>query len=206
MTLIYENKVPISYRVPFIAKVKNICKKLGINPNWLMAIMDFETNGKFTASITNPLGYTGLIQFGEAAASDLGTTTTALRNMTAVAQLDYVYKYLLRFKDKLNSYTNTYLTVLFPAAIGKGDDFVISSPDISASKFRNANKSFDKSNDGKVQIWEVRKTLLGRLPSEWLKEGSFSFVVKAYKKELIIGISTVIIGIIIYRYGSESTK
>lgn len=79
--LIYENKVPASYRTAFIAKVILVSKNLGINPNWLMAIIHFETAGTFSPSITNSLGYTGLIQFGASAAASIGTTTAALRAM-----------------------------------------------------------------------------------------------------------------------------
>lgn len=46
--LIYENKVPASYRTAFIAKVIQVSKNLGINPNWLMALIDFESAGSFS--------------------------------------------------------------------------------------------------------------------------------------------------------------
>jgi hypothetical protein len=195
MALVFENKVPASYRVAFVAKVIDISNKLGIDPNWLMAIMDLETGGKFTASVTNSLGYTGLIQFGEASAKSLGTTTAKLRAMSAVEQLDYVYRYFLPHKDKLDTFVNTYLQVFFPVAVGKGDDFLIQSNWLSAVKVGNANKGLDSNGDGVIYVWEVRKALLERLPSEWLSNGSFSLAIKAYKTELIIGVIMVFGGV-----------
>jgi hypothetical protein len=194
MALVFENKVPASYRVAFIAKVIDISNRLGIDPNWLMAIMDLETGGRFTANITNSLGYTGLIQFGEDSARSLGTTTDKLRNMSAVEQLDYVYRYFLPHKEKLNTFVDTYLQVFFPIAVGKGDDFLIQSKGLSATRIGSANKGLDDNKDGVIYVWEVRKALLERLPSEWLENGSFSLVVKAYKTELFLGLAFILAG------------
>ena len=194
MALVFEDKVPASYRTAFVSKVIDISYKLGIDPNWLMAIMELETGGKFTASVTNSLGYTGLIQFSETSAKSLGTTTAKLRNMTAVEQLDYVYRYFLPHKPKLDSYTNTYLQVFFPVAVGKGDDFLIQANGLSATKVGNANKGLDANKDGVIYVWEVKKALLSRLPSEWLENGSFSLAVRAYKGQLIIGLILMIGG------------
>ena len=54
MALIYEDKVPASYRTDFVNKVKEIAPRVGLDPNWLMAIMEFESAGTFSPSITNP--------------------------------------------------------------------------------------------------------------------------------------------------------
>lgn len=192
-SLVFEEKVPISYRADFVKKVRDIAYKLGINPNWLMGIMDLETGGRFTADITNPLGYTGLIQFGEASAKELGTTTAKLRAMSAVDQLDYVYKYFLPHKSKLKSYVDSYLQVFFPVAVGKGDDFLIQAKGLPAELVVKANKGFDADKNQQIHVWEVKKALLKRLPSEWLNDGSFSLAVKAYKGYLTIG--TIMIGL-----------
>jgi hypothetical protein len=204
MSLVFENKVPASYRVAFIAKVIDISNKLGIDPNWLMAIMDLETGGKFTANVTNSLGYTGLIQFGDDAAKSLGTTTDKLRAMTAVEQLDYVYRYFLPHKAKLDTFIDTYLQVFFPVAVGKGDDFLIQAKGLSATKVGTANKGLDTNKDGVIHVWEVKKKLLERLPSEWLSNGSFSLAVKAYKTELIVGM-IMILGGTFYLYKTLKT-
>ena len=175
MSLIFENKVPSSYRIPFVKKVKEVASRLGINPNWLMAIMYWESARTFSPSITNSLGYTGLIQFGSAAAQDLGTTTAILRSMSAVDQLDYVERYFKLWFKRLkitapNTYVDTYLIVLFPVAVNKGYNFVIQSGGISAYKFAINNPAFDFNKDNKVTVKEIETKMLEQLPSqEWIK-------------------------------------
>ncbi len=202
MALIYENKVPSSYRKAFVEKVKKISANLGIDPNWLMAIMYFESAGTFSPSITNNIGATGLIQFIPSTAKGLGTSTSALRSMTAVQQLDYVEKYLKPYRGKFKSYIDVYFAVFFPLAIGKPDDWVIQGGGLSASSIYNSNPAFRVQKDGKIRVWEVKKVMLSKLPSEWLNDGSFSLIVKSYKKELIIGIASIILGVTLYyKYG-----
>lgn len=104
----------------FLNKVQQVATNLGIPVDWLMAFIDFESAGSFSASIGNGLGYYGLIQFGPAAAADLGTTTEELRRMTRLQQMDYVEKYFkLWFKrvGKPKSFVDLYLIVLHPKSI-----------------------------------------------------------------------------------------
>lgn len=170
MALIYESKVPASYRWEFINKIKSISANLGINPNWLMAIINWESNGTFSASITNSVGATGLIQFMPSTAIALGTTTAALRQMTAVQQLDYVYKYYLPYKAKIKSYIDCYLVTFFPLAIGKGEDFIIQTSKLPASLIATQNPAFDINKDKKITVAEIQKVMLAKLPSAWVAE------------------------------------
>ncbi len=114
------NKVPEGERSAFKTKVDQVAASLGISPNWLMAVMDLESG--LSPSITNSYGYTGLIQFGTAAAQDLGTTTTALRGMTRLAQMDYVERYYRMWMNRLgistlSDFIDTYLVVFYPTGI-----------------------------------------------------------------------------------------
>ena len=200
MALIYENKVPASYRTDFINKVKEIAPRVGLDPNWLMAIINFESAGTFSPSITNSLGYVGLIQFGESARKTLGVTKEQLKAMTAVEQLDYVEKYYNMYKGKYKSYVDAYFAVFFPLAIGKPDDWVIEGGGLTAKQIYDANPAFANVKDGKLRVWEVKKTMLERLPSEWLKDGSFSLIIKAYKNYIGVGILSILAGLTLYYY------
>jgi len=202
MGLLYENQVPASYRVAFVDKVKKISANLGIDPNWLMAIMYFESAKTFSPSITNSIGATGLIQFIPSTASSLGTSTSELRKMTAVQQLDYVEKYLARYKGKYKNYIDVYFAVFFPLAIGKPDDWVIQAKGISASAVYNSNPAFRVLKDGKIRVWEVKKVMLEKLPSEWINNGSFALAVKSYKNYIGVGILLIVAGATLYyKYG-----
>lgn len=172
MSLIYENKVPSSYRVAFVAKVREVSTKLGINPNWLMAIINWESAGSFSPSITNSIGATGLIQFMPKTAIGLGTTTAKLRNMTAVQQMEYVYKYFLPYKSKIKGYVDMYLATIFPIAVGKPNEWVIQGAGISASTFTSYNPSFDNfgNNDGKTTVGEIKAKMMQQIPVDWLNE------------------------------------
>lgn len=167
--LIFENKVPAAYRVAFVAKVREVATRLGINPNWLMAIIHWESAGTFSPSITNGIGATGLIQFMPATAQGLGTTTAALRAMTAVQQLEYVYKYYAPYKAKIKGYVDMYLATLFPLALGQSADFVLQSSRISASAIASANPAFDLNHDRKITVGEISQRMMIQIPKEWLQ-------------------------------------
>ena len=208
MALIYEDKVPQSYREDFVEKVKEVAQRVGLDPNWLMAIMDFETAGTFSPSITNSLGYVGLIQFGASARQTLGTTKEKLKAMSAVEQLDYVEKYFNLYKGKYKSYVDAYFAVFFPLAIGKPDDWIIQGGGLTANQIYEANPAFRKVKDGKLRVWEVKKVMLEKLPSQWLADGSFGLAVKAYKNYIAVGILSIIAGLTVYYYfyDRHSTK
>lgn len=123
--LIFENKIK-SNKTLFIAEVIRYSTILGINPNWLMFVMNFESAGTFNPAIQNPYTKgTGLIQFMPNTAKGLGTSIEQLKNMTNVQQLYYVYKY---FKGrKYNSIFDLYLITFYPYAFGKSDDYVFGS-------------------------------------------------------------------------------
>jgi soluble lytic murein transglycosylase-like protein len=122
MNLLFEEKV-LKNKDAFVNRVIEIAGQLGIDPNWIMAIMNSETGGTFNPAITNSIGATGLIQFLPGTAKSLGTTTDELRAMSNVDQLYYVAAYLKPWAPKIKSYTDTYLAVFYPAALGNGIAF-----------------------------------------------------------------------------------
>ena len=194
MSLVYENKVPTSYRDDFVIKVREVSNRLGIDPNWLMAIMYTESARTFSPSIQNSIGATGLIQFMPSTARGLGTTTTELKNMSAVEQLDWVEKYLNVYKNKLKSYVDTYFAIFFPLAIGKPDNFVLQGAGLSSSIIAKQNPLFNTNKDGKIEVWEVKKVMLEKLPREWVNDGSFGLAIKSYKGYLTIGLLLIAVG------------
>lgn len=133
----------------FRAKVRSVAAQLKINPDWLMAIMAFETGRTFDPATRNKAGSsaTGLIQFTSATAIGLGTTTAQLARMTQVEQMDYVYKYFLPYASRCKSLIDTYMAVLYPSAIGKANDYVLfSSPSIAYTQ----NAGLDPSHLGYI--------------------------------------------------------
>lgn len=157
MAVVFIEKVKTN-REAFAAKVIEISNKLGIDPNWLMMIMYFESG--LSHIIVNPMGgATGLIQFMPATARGLGTTTQALAAMTNVQQLDYVYKYFRLKAGQFKSGEDMYLYTFFISAVGKPDSWVIQSPTLSAQTVARYNMSLDLNKDGQITIGEWRQAL-----------------------------------------------
>lgn len=78
----------------FNKKLDKVAKQLGVEADALRRIIKFETAGTFSPTSHDPWNVSiGLIGFTENTARALGTSKAALAKMTAVQQLDYVYKF-----------------------------------------------------------------------------------------------------------------
>ena len=179
--LLYIKKVKIN-QIPFGEKIISIAGLLGINPNWLMFIINFESAGTFSPSIMNGSGSggCGLIQFMPNTAIGLGTSIAALKAMSNVEQLDYVYKYFKPFKGRYKTIEDMYLVTFYPYALGKPDTYVIGSEKSLAwsQKVAQQNKVLDVNKDGTITLGEwknalylILKARLGQAEVDnWLKK------------------------------------
>lgn len=111
----------------FRDRIRLTGQDFGFDPNWLMACMAFETGRTFSPSVKNPhSSATGLIQFVEATAAHYGTTTAALAQMTATAQISVVWRYFrdaIRAHGPITRLADAYMAILNPVAMGKPDDY-----------------------------------------------------------------------------------
>lgn len=155
MSLLFAEYVQTN-KEAFLEKVESISNKLLISPDWLMAVMYKESRLNEKA-VNATSGATGLIQFMPSTAASLGTSTAALRNMSNVQQLEYVYKYYFPYITKLNSYPDLYLATFFPAALGKDDDYIMQTSTLSASKIASQNPAIDLNKDGKITVGEFKQ-------------------------------------------------
>lgn len=162
--------------LPFIEKVKSnqkdfgnkvieIAGKLKTNPANLMVVMNNESG--LRADIKNPTSSaSGLIQFMEATAKELGTTTAELRAMSNVKQLDYVYKYLKTYTGKLNSAGDVYLAVFYPLALYRDDNYQFPAWAVNANKIFDINKdSILTKREFKTYVYNKYKNYLQPLPA-----------------------------------------
>lgn len=137
----------------FRAKVTSIAKGLSLDPNWLMAVMAWETGKTFSPAARNPgSSATGLIQFLQSTAMALGTTTSQLARMSAVEQLDYVEKYYKATPaSRIHNLGDAYLAVLFPVAIGRPDSYVMWQRDSGPyQREYAANSGLDREKKGYI--------------------------------------------------------
>ena len=164
--IFYIDKISILERKEFKEKLIDICNKLNIDPNWLMIVMNSES-GLNPKAVNKLGGATGLIQFMPDTARALGTTTEALRNMTATQQLDYVYKYFLPYKNKIKSAFDLYLVTFFPLGLGKPDTWVFQSSQLRPDIIAKYNPSMDLNKDNQITMLEFKKWFLNRVEEKY---------------------------------------
>lgn len=151
-----------SARVPteFTQAVKDWGDKVGLGwrgAHCAMGCMGFESAGTFSPSKQNMYGAQafGLIQFMKPAATDLGTTVEALKVMSQLDQLKYVFKYFeMRMKSfgKFKRLDDFYLSIFYPKAIGLGPNEKIFS--VGTVGYRQ-NDGLDVNKDGTITVGEI---------------------------------------------------
>jgi hypothetical protein len=151
----------------FRDRVRWIGQSLGVNPDYLMACMAWESAETFSPSVKNAAGSgaTGLIQFMPSTAIALGTSTAKLAKMSAEDQLNYVYKYFRPYAGKLSNLGDVYMAILWPRGVGKDDSYVLWEQGKSPTTFRQ-NAGLDLNKDKKI----TRKECLKKI-EEKLKNG-----------------------------------
>lgn len=151
----------------------SICFRLEIPPDFLMACIAFETGETFSPSILNAAGSKacGLLQFMPTTAAALGTSTKALEGMTVMEQLCYVEKYFKPYKGKLRTLSDVYMAILWPAAVGKPEDYILfDQTDVKNPKRYMQNKGLDFNKDGLVVKSETAKKIEEKLKKGKLPE------------------------------------
>lgn len=128
----------------------------GQGPDFLMACIAFETGESFDPAIRNGAGSgaTGLIQFMPSTARGLGTTTDTLARMSAEDQINFVYRYFVPYKGRLKNLGDVYMAILWPAGIGKSDDWELWARDTRATTYLQ-NRGLDVNKDGVITRGEA---------------------------------------------------
>lgn len=120
------------------------------------------------AAVNKQSGATGLIQFMPDTARSLGTSVEALRGMSAVEQLDYVYKYFKMVGVRPGmDLGDLYMAVFMPKFVGYPDDFVLGQQgggkvpgtNLSSDLVYKQNKGLDKNKDGSITIADVKSSI-----------------------------------------------
>lgn len=144
----------------------------------LMGCMYFESGGTFDPAKQNNGGskYFGLIQFGALAAKDLGIPLEDIIKMSQLDQLDLVFTYFDMWAKRGKKYARLedfYLTIFYPAAVGKKPDEVLFRKNGNTAlevKSYLQNNGFDYNKDDVITIGEINDRLYkvyyeGMLPS-----------------------------------------
>jgi peptidoglycan hydrolase-like protein with peptidoglycan-binding domain len=145
----------------FNKKLDKIADALGVSSKDLVAIMKQES-GVNPAAVNKLSGATGLIQFMPDTARRLGTNVEELRTMSAVEQLDYVYKYFRMVGVKPGmGLGDLYMAVFMPKYVGADDSTVLGKEGASgfSGKVYAQNKGLDKNKDGSITVADVKSSV-----------------------------------------------
>lgn len=141
--------------------------RLGIEPDWLAAILSFESGFNPKAQNKHSKA-TGLIQFmpstGKAllGSSSNEAATAKLLTLSFQEQLPLVERYFAPYRSKLNSVEDTYLAVFYPAAIGTPPDHIVGRP---GSAVYTQNQVFDPEGKGYITTDDITSTIRKRFTS-----------------------------------------
>lgn len=143
-------------------KIIEVAHGLKVDPNWLSAVMYFESARSFNPKVKNSIGSVGLIQFTRdkkgveyKTINGIKYNLSDIQKMSFVEQMELVYQYYKPFTGKMNSFIDVYLVTFFPNALNKEESFVFETKNLSASLIAKQNPAFDKNKDGKITRKEV---------------------------------------------------
>ena len=155
----------------FVAEVEKLSNDLDIPVNYLWAVMGFETGGTYDPGQYNlgpdrtkesGSGAVGLIQFTPETLKEWGVTTEQAAKMTRLEQMKLVKKHLTRYIKPGDDFRDVYMSILFPAALGKPNDFVLFGKGAMKGYTDTAyeqNKGLDKNGDGSVTKEEAASSI-----------------------------------------------
>lgn len=139
----------------FDSKLKKVADALGVAEADLRKIIKFETAGSFSPTSHDPWNVSiGLIGFTEKTAKALGTSKAELAKMSAVQQLDYVYRFYKMNGLRPGSDIGTmYMLTFMPAyayapdnkVLGKKGGGPLDNTGLSMHKVWLQNPGFGKS-------------------------------------------------------------
>lgn len=144
----------------FVAEVEAMAQRLDTRPEYIIAVMSFETGGSFSPSIRNPVSSaTGLIQFLSSTARGLGTSTAELARMSPVEQLGYVEAYFEPFAGRLNTLEGVYTAVLSGSPKPDPNTTLFSSGTLAYRQ----NAPLDTNGDGRITSAEATAAVRARI-------------------------------------------
>ena len=151
----------------FALKVEEVARQLAIPPEWLMAVMYAES--RFDPGVFNQAGSgaIGLIQFMPATAQELNISVERLQRMDAIRQMEYVYLYLDKIRQRYGEYhslPDLYLGILYPKARKQPVCYTLyAQPAIAFQR----NSGLDEDHDGRVTIYDIDQRMKRLFPTAY---------------------------------------
>jgi len=144
----------------FRAKLFEVADRLGASARDLACVISFETGHTFSPSQRSRSSEAvGLIQFLPSTCREMGISAREMASLSAERQLDYVERYLRDHSrgKPLDSARDLYMAVLWPKAVGRGDNFQILNG--SKDDYRQ-NRGLDLNHDRRITALEATEKML----------------------------------------------
>ncbi|HMS52377.1 MAG TPA: transglycosylase SLT domain-containing protein [Chitinophagales bacterium] len=148
----------------FSNKVYKVAADLTIEPDWIMAVIDSESEFHPTISNRNNSGAKGLIQFMDFTLRELGYKKLPTN---PINQLDLVKAYLFEATEKygkINSVADLKIAILYPKALNKPNSHVLWK---KRSAGYHQNRGLDANKDGMVTVLDIERSLQKKYPELW---------------------------------------
>lgn len=150
-------------------------KKPETHVSYLLTCINFETAGTFSPSKENHVSHAlGLIQFMPKKLKEWKVTPAEIAALSFDKQLDYVFRFFEEYHyiKKCHYLEDYYLSIFYPAIVGKHPDSVISRR--GSALYKQNQKAFDKNHKGFYTAGDVASPIftrywLGMSPSNRLK-------------------------------------
>jgi hypothetical protein len=146
----------------FLCKLVEMSARHGWDPNGIALVISEESG--FNPAAKNPKGSaSGLIQFIDSTAAQLGTTTPQIRAMSAEEQLPLVEKFFeTSLRGKIPERPEDYILSVLgrPSLIGKPDNTPVFT---KGSNEYAANSQLDLDSNGVITVGETRAYMQGVL-------------------------------------------
>lgn len=155
--------IPFREGERFVRKVEEICNRLSIHPDAMMAVLWIES--EFERAALNPMsGAYGLNQCLPSTLRGMGLNKAMVSRMSGTQQLErVVYQYFKPYAGRMIRPIDVYLANFYPVAIGKNDSFVIAREGQNAYRYNSIIDTGYGDNDGRLEIFDVRHYLNSRL-------------------------------------------
>lgn len=136
------------------AKAHRIAERFNQDLNNLCLLFHIESRGNPKA-VNKHSNATGLIQWLPSTAKRFETTVSEIHNMSVSEQLDLVEKYLEFWEPEqgYKDFTDLYLAVFSPSALGKSNNYIIGA---EGSKAVVQNTVVDGNKDGILTVADVK--------------------------------------------------
>jgi len=139
--------------------MQQIAKEINCNPEDIERLIYIESRNNHKAR--NKSGATGLMQFMPSTTKELGTSTSAIYNMTAEQQMYYVRKFLINAK-KIAGYSKDYKLsagelyglVLMPGYIKKDKGYWKGD-----SRYDQNSRALDVNNNGVINRYDLEQKM-----------------------------------------------